>query len=679
MVDYSQMMMNRDKKQSGTTYPLLFSPIAVGPLKMKNRLVALPVHSGFAYPDGRASAWMVDAYARLADSGAGMVVVANAAVSRDGVVARFNLRADRDAFIPGLADLALAIKRSGAIACLQLNHAGRFAKTEHPLLPSPMSGANLSFHVEALKGYMEFFPFEKRFNLTRDFLRQAKSWRSAMSDQDRERVIDDFANAALRACRAGFDMVELHGANGYLLCQYLSPFTNTLSSGFGGDFSGRTAFPLAVIRALESRLPRHFPIGFRLLLREWVPGGIDLPEALAFSKELEQAGIAYLSAATGTFNSIFSRAAVNEMRKSAYLRADVAALTRQVEIPTIISGRITTPAIAENLLREGATDLIGLGRPLRCDPRWIQKAEDTTVGKITVCINCNRCLKRVILEQGFNCSRWPRQLRQRSDLAHKLLTRTRRTLWLLCDLEDMQTFKQCLPLLVPDAGPSTAPTLMFPTKESEDRSFESAKTDFIERVGRAFQAEGVADAPPCDLVNAPEAKWEEAVHRVIIQGNYGRIFLGAAKRRPWAKRMLYKQSGKVVALLGSHPNRHRLIAPVDLSDASLLAMVFIKENYMKAEDLSVCFAHILTTRPGSAQQDWKRLTSIAGIDRNLPLKLITPKSNVVSALVETIHAGEYGTVVMGKRGLSGLKRWLLGSVSAGVLRRLKDQTLILVD
>jgi 2,4-dienoyl-CoA reductase (NADPH2) len=678
------MMMNRDKIQGDTAYPLLFSPATVGRLQMKNRLVALPVHTGFAYPDGRVSAWMIDAYARLAGSGAGMVVVANAAVSRDGVVARYNLRADQDAFIPGLADLALAIKRSGAIACLQLNHAGRFAKTEHPMLPSPMSGANFPFNVEALKGYMEFFPFEKRFNLTRDFLRQAKSWRGAMSDQDRERVIDDFANAALRACRAGFDMVELHGANGYLLCQYLSPFTNKLSSGFGGDFTRRAAFPLAVIGAMQSRLPRHFPIGFRLLLREWVPGGIDLPEALAFSKELEKAGIAYLSATTGTFNSIFSRAAVNKMRKTAYLRADVTALSHQVEIPTIISGRITTPSIAERLLREGTTDLIGLGRPLRCDPRWIQKAQDTAVGKITVCINCNRCLKRVILEQGFNCSRWPRQLRQRTDLAHKLLTRTRKTLWLLYDIQDMHTFKQCLPLLVTDAEPYSVPTLMFPSKESENPSFESVKSDLIQWVGRTFQTEGLAAAPPCDLVNAPEADWEEAVHRVIIQGNYGRIFLGAAKRRPWGKRMLYKQSGKVVALLGSNPNWHRVIAPVDLSDASLLAMVFLKESYMHKEDFSICFAHVLTNRQDSArqglvQQDWKRLTSIAGIDQNLPLKLIRPKTNVVSALVETIHAGEYGTIIMGKRGLSELKRFLLGSVSAGVLHRLKDQTLILVD
>jgi 2,4-dienoyl-CoA reductase (NADPH2) len=136
--------MNQFKKQDSTGFPSLFSPIQVGGVHMKNRLVALPVHTGFACPDGGVSSWMIDFYARLADSGVAMVVVANAAVSSDGVVSKFNLRADRDKFIPALARLAGAIKKKGAMACLQLNHAGRFARTARPLLPSPVSRENLS-------------------------------------------------------------------------------------------------------------------------------------------------------------------------------------------------------------------------------------------------------------------------------------------------------------------------------------------------------------------------------------------------------------------------------------------------------------------------------------------------------------------------------------------------------
>ncbi len=671
--------MKQDKHKHGYRFPLLFNPITVGGLQLKNRLVALPVHTGFANPDGSVGSWMHDCYARLARSGAGMVVVANTAVSQDGVVSRYNLRIDKDAFIPGLARLAAAIKENGAVACIQLNHAGRFAKTERPLLPSPMSSANLTFNVESLRGFMEFFPFEKRFQLTRDFLRQATSWRRAMSDSERERIIDDFAGGALRACRAGFDMVELHGANGYLLCQYLSPYTNKLSSGFGGDPARRAAFPLAVITAVQDRLPRDFPIGFRLLLREGVPGGIDLPEALAFAQQLERTGVAYLSAATGTFNSIFSRPAAKEMAKTAYLREDVGALTRRVVIPTIISGKINTPAVAHNLLRDGTADMIGLGRPLRCDPKWIKKAGGAA-GKITVCINCNSCLKQVILENGFNCSRWPRQFREGTVLAHKLLTRTDKSLWLVSDINDIETFGRSKSLLFPEPTPSSLPKLMFPGIKSRDPVFESAKADLIEWVERGVQTAGLNDTSSGEvLCPSPDIDWEEAVNRVITKGDYGRIFLCAGRSGSWRDRMLYKVRGKVVALLGSHDHPKRILVPVDLSDASLLAMVFLNEGYMKRDRFFIRFVHVLTDRTDAVFKHWKRLKTVAGLNPKVPLELIRPKTDVVSALAETLHSGDYGTVVMGKRGLSGLKRWLLGSVSTGVLSRLNNQTIILVD
>ena len=133
-----------------------------------------------------------------------MVIVANAAVAPDGVVSNYNLRVDRDEFIPGLAKLARAIKQSGALACLQLNHAGRFAKTNQPLLPSPLDSSNLSFNLASLKDFMNFFPLEKRFGLTRYFLNQVNTWRQGMTAQDQERIIASFGESAFRAYQAGF-------------------------------------------------------------------------------------------------------------------------------------------------------------------------------------------------------------------------------------------------------------------------------------------------------------------------------------------------------------------------------------------------------------------------------------------------------------------------------------------
>ncbi len=673
--------MDQEKRPDISDDSLLFTPKRVGMHQIKNRLIALPVHTGFARPDGHASPWLTTFYEGLAGSGVGMVVVANTAVSLDGVVSRYNLRADTDAFIPGLSHLAAAIKKNGATACIQLNHAGRFAKTDTPLLPFPMSHSDLSFNVESLKGFMEFFPFEERFHLTREFLYKIKAWGHAMTPAEQERVIDDFAQAAFRAYQAGFDMVELHGANGYLLCQYLSSFTNKLESGPGGDFPRRCTFPLRVVQAVKKHLPPNFPVGFRILLREWVPGGIDLTEALAFARLLEKEGIAYLSASTGTFNSIFSRHAITEMGKRAYLRQDTRTLTQSVVIPTIISGRITTPSVADKLLREGTADFIGLGRPLRCDPGWVKKARAKAgTGKIRVCTNCNACLKRVILEKGFICSRWPRLYQEKSKLAHKLLTRTDKSLWLIEGPRDMSTFKQCLPLLLKDAGHGTAPlSMLFLRDAYQNQLFDTEKSSFIKWAEDVYKENDLGDATPVNVMETSREKWEETIHQVILKGSYGKIFLGSAQDRAWPKRVLYRERGKVAALLSESRFQRRILVPVDLSDATLLIMEFLKKGYMTADGFIITFVHVLTGRQEPAMQRWSGLKSIAGFGKAVPLELIHGNTDVVPALADIIHSGNHGTIIMGKRGLSGIKRWLLGSVSSGVLARLTDQSLFLID
>jgi len=255
-----------------------------------------------------------------------------------------------------------------------LNHAGRFAKTDQPLLPSPIVGKDLSFNISSMKDFMEFFPLEERFNLTQQLLSQVSKWARPMSHKDIRRVIADFGRAAHRAYQAGFDMVELHGATGYLISQFLSPFTNERKDEYGGDFDHRIAFPLAVLNEMKQCLPPDFPIGYRLLLREWVPKGVKLQETIAWAKILEKENIAYFSAAAGTHNSSFSPRSRKKTTRAAYLKKDMAQLTAQVNTPTIISGRIIKPSIASKLIDEKIADLIGLGRPLRVDADWIKKA-----------------------------------------------------------------------------------------------------------------------------------------------------------------------------------------------------------------------------------------------------------------------------------------------------------------
>jgi len=166
------------------------------------------------------------------------------------------------------------------------------------------------------------------------------------------------------------------------------------------------------------------------MLREWVPRGIKLPEAIAFAKLLENEGIAYLSATEGTFNSIFFGDVMKKMSRPAYLRKDMEKLTGGINVPTIISGRILGPSLANELIREKTADLIGLGRPLRVDFNWVKKAKKQNQ-KIISCMNCNWCLKCVVLDKGFSCRRCPKMIQQRADLDHQLLTRNHKGLWVI--------------------------------------------------------------------------------------------------------------------------------------------------------------------------------------------------------------------------------------------------------
>lgn len=662
------------------SYPHLFLPLQVGPAVFKNRIVGLPVYTGYAYPDGQVSQLMIEHYSGLAQSGAAMIVVANAAVAENGTLSRYNLRADRDEFIPGLTRLAAAIKSAGAIACLQLNHAGKFARSAEPRMPSALDASNVAFNINSLKHFMEFFPLEKRFGLTQNFLKMAANWIKGMTDEEKEEIMQAYAKAAVRAMEAGFQAVELHGAGGYLICQFLSGFTNRKTDGTPKPFSERIRFPLQLIKETKRQLPKEVLLGYRIILDEWVPDGIHLEESLKWARLLEKEGISYFSASAGTYNSMFEPTVRRRMQKTAYLVEPIKCLTTSVHVPVIAAGRIIRPEIAENLIQTGVSDLIGLGRPLRTDSHWIKKSLNSPES-IKTCVNCNWCLRRVVLDRGFNCRRWKAVAQEKIDLEHRLLYLNFRALWVISDKNDIRIYQRTLNKFLP-ATPAVKnvlrPAAVF-LNTSEDYPSLKEINDFSQWADRSlrekeFQHAHVKwDAPDPDT--APD-KW---IASEVTEKEYGIIFTCRNKDEAWRDRLPYRLRGKFIGLLGTAPRQEKVLVPVDMSVTTALILSFIRQTYGSSQIPEFHFMYVLEQNDQQAQRRWERLTKAAGYDAPPPLEVIHPSDDVPGTILKRMKQGRFGSIFMGKRSMSKVKRRLLGTTSAAVLHGTKDESVFIIE
>jgi len=358
-------------------FPLLFSGFELAGLRLKNRITMAPLYLGYAGEGGSVSALLLDHYRLMAQSGAALVVVENACVDyQAGRGAERMLRADADDYLEGLAGLAETIKREGALAVLQLNHAGRFAAVSEPLAPS----------------VVETFGHRPR----------------ALNQSEIEEIIEKFAAAALRVKQAGFDLVELHGGTGYLLAQFVSPRTNKREDDYGGSLENRMKFPLEVMAAVKGAVG-DFPVGYRFLAEEWLSDGLKLEESMVFARALAAAGVAYLSVMGGTYESFSLPEVVERSKQPGYMVDLAAAIKKGAGAPVITAGRIDTGALAESVLAQGRTDLIGLARVLWADPEWPEKVRQGRKKEIIHCTpGCDACMQMVMKGKPALCVSWPK-------------------------------------------------------------------------------------------------------------------------------------------------------------------------------------------------------------------------------------------------------------------------------
>ncbi len=360
------------------TLTLLSQPGHIGPLKLRNRVVMAPMGTNYSTTDGLSTERDRMYYAERARGGVGMIMTEAMVVTEFARPHHNSLCVYHDRFIPGLASLVDAIHAHGALVCAQLNHRGallrRHVLNMEPVGPSLWKNPNTGDDVRPL-AVPEIIEIQKQF-----------------------------VAASRRLYYAGYDGVEIHAGNGYLFQQFVTPRLNHRNDQYGGSFENRARFLFETLDRVKQALP-DFPLIVRLSASEFVDGGYSEAEIVELSKCLEKQGVAALDLSGGSNESpqlskyciqppSFARGCLGPYAKP---------IKQAVNIPVLVAGRVVDPEDAEQLLRDGCTDFVSVGRALYADPHWCLKAFGQVKAPIRKCIACNVCFERLTLEKDVAC------------------------------------------------------------------------------------------------------------------------------------------------------------------------------------------------------------------------------------------------------------------------------------
>jgi 2,4-dienoyl-CoA reductase-like NADH-dependent reductase (Old Yellow Enzyme family) len=330
----------------------LFSPVRVGGLQLANRIVIAPMCQ-YSAQDGCMTDWHVIHLGHLALSGAGLLTIEATAVVPEGRISYADVGLYSDECESAMRRVLDSVRRwSDMPVGIQLSHAGRKASTDVPW----SGGGQISPPDE--RGWQTVAPSAVPF----------KAGETAPMVLDRDalsRVRDAFAEAAKRAARLGLDAIQLHGAHGYLLHQFLSPLSNRRDDAYGGSLENRMRFPLEVFEAVRSAFPGERPVTMRVSGTDWAEGGWTIDETVAFAQALEERGCSAIHVSSGGLTPT-QTIPVGPSYQVPLARAVKAA----VKMPVIAVGLITEFEQAEAIIGTGDADLIALARAILYDPRW---------------------------------------------------------------------------------------------------------------------------------------------------------------------------------------------------------------------------------------------------------------------------------------------------------------------
>jgi 2,4-dienoyl-CoA reductase-like NADH-dependent reductase (Old Yellow Enzyme family)/thioredoxin reductase len=339
----------------------LFKPFRLGTLEIKNRIVMPAMVTLLANENGGVTERMIDYYRERARGGVGLIIVESAYVKEEDRD-RGRLGIENPQLQVGLSELSETIQENGARAFLQLNHRGAALSIRRGRSPDELNLEEIEVLIEA------------------------------------------FANAAKRAQEAGFDGVEIHGANNYLINQFLSPLTNHRDDSYGKTFEGRLKLPLKLIKRIREEVGNSFPVIFRMVGHQYSENGLRLEDTQKIAKIMEKTGVNILHVIAGSPGAPYWHCPPMAIERGCHAHLSEA-IKKSVKIPVMAVGRVNDPILAESILVEGKADLVAMGRALIADPYLPTKAQSGKVAEIRKCLACNYCRKRVVqLNRTIRCA-----------------------------------------------------------------------------------------------------------------------------------------------------------------------------------------------------------------------------------------------------------------------------------